>query len=141
MFRMFPKYCCCDTMFGTNNKKRELFTLAFLEGINTAFNCGRAFVPNGQAWVFDLLFKHCLPKFWGANVCSRVRLMITDGCSQEYLSFINNTGKENTFPNAIHGLCNYHLLNKGYQTHLKGHFFASKFNILQSLTSFSCSLY
>ena len=121
MVRMFPEYCCYDTTFGTNNEKKELFTLAFLDGNNHALNGGRAFVPSSQSWVFNTLFKFCLKTFWGEIVTDRLHLMITDGCTQEYLSFINNTGKNNAFPNAIHGLCYFHLVLTGWATHVKKH--------------------
>ena len=32
--RMFPEVCACDTTFATNNQKKELVTLAFLDGNN-----------------------------------------------------------------------------------------------------------
>ncbi len=132
LFRMFPDFCCCDTTFGTNNEKQELFTLASLDANNRAFNCLCAYVPNSQACVFNILFKHCLRMFWGESVCDRVRLMLTDGCTQEYLSFINNMGEHNTFPNAQHGLCNFHLLHQGYNTHVKALFYDSKFATLET---------
>jgi hypothetical protein len=112
--RMHPEFCCCDTTFGTNNKKKELFTLAFLDGNNKAFNGGRAFIPSAQAWTFQTLFKYCLPTFWGPVITSRLFLMITDGCVQEGASFINNIGVGVAFPNAIHGLCYFHLAIQGF---------------------------
>jgi len=42
---------------GTNNLKKELLTLAFLDSNNRAFNGGRAFIPNGQQWVYHLIFR------------------------------------------------------------------------------------
>ena len=119
LIRMFPEFCCCDTTFGTNREKKELFTLASLDANNQGFNCGRAFVPNSQSWVFHLLFKHCLPTFWGKAVTEKLQLMITDGCTQEYMSFIRNTGVNRPFPNAIHGLCDFHLLVMSFHKYAK----------------------
>lgn len=126
MVRMFPEFCACDTTFGTNKQKKELFTFAFLDGNNTAFNGARAFIPNSQSWVFNVVFKHCLPPFWGDEVANRLRLMITDGCTQEYLAFLNNSGPTKCFPNSVHALCNFHLLIVGYLTHVKGTLTTSK---------------
>ena len=61
LLRMHPEFCSCDTTFGTNNEKKELFTIA--NGNNNAFNSGRAYIPNAQTWVFNTIFKHCLPIF------------------------------------------------------------------------------
>ena len=76
---------------GTNNEKKELFTVAGLDGNNKAFNAARAFISNAQSWTFHTIFKYCLPLLWTTAVASRVRLMMTDGCSQEYLSIIKNS--------------------------------------------------
>jgi hypothetical protein len=76
-------------------------------------------VPNGQSWTFQTLFKYCLPILWGTVIVQRMRLMMTDGCSQEYLSFINNSGKNNAFENSVNGLCYFHATIVGFSTHIK----------------------
>ena len=106
---MHPELCVADTTFGTNNKKKELFTLAFKDGNNNVFNGARAYIPNAQKWVFHMMFKECLPNFWGPIVCQRISLVMTDGCQEEYISFIQNLGIDNSFPNAVLGLCYFHL--------------------------------
>ena len=47
--------------------------------------------------------------------------MMTDGCSQEYLSFINNSGKNKPFENAVNGLCYFHSSVVGFSRHVKSH--------------------
>ena len=93
LFRMHPEMLQADTTHGTNKEKKELFTLASLDGNNKAFNAGRAYIPNAQRWVFTVIFKECLPYFFGPIIIQRNRLMLTDGCSSEYLSFLANSGK------------------------------------------------
>ena len=121
MVRMHPELCVADTTFGTNNEKKELFTLAFKDGNNKAFNGGRCFIPNAQKWVFAMLFKHCLPIFWDSSVCNNMKLMLTDGCTSEYLPFILNIGFNNAFPKAVHGLCYYHLAIQGFKKYVDPH--------------------
>ena len=87
---MHSEFCFCDTTFGTNNEKKELFTIAFLDGNNNAFNGRRAYIPNAQTWVFNTIFKHCLPILGGALISQRLNLMVSDICIQEYSAFINN---------------------------------------------------
>ena len=53
------------------------------------------------------------------SIADRVRLLITDGCQEEYLAFIKNTGERKSFPFAVLGLCYYHLCCIGYETHVK----------------------
>ena len=118
LLRMHPEFCSCDTTFGTNDEKKELFTLAFLDGNNKAFNGGRAYIPNAQSWTFNTIFKHCLPIFWGPLISERLKLMMTDGCVQEYAAFVNNCGENQSFPNAVHGLCYFHLAVQGVTKHV-----------------------
>ncbi|KAG7364587.1 hypothetical protein IV203_037789 [Nitzschia inconspicua] len=113
-------HLCCTTTFPDccqeiNNSQSNAH---ILDGNNKAFNCGRAYIPSGQAWVFSYIFKHVLPEFWGEPITSRLSLMSTDGCAQEYQAFIRNTGKGNTFPNAVHSLCSFHLAILGFNANV-----------------------
>ena len=44
--------------------------------------------------------------------------MITDGCVQEWTTFIGNCGIDAAFPNAVLGLCYFHLAIVGFDTHV-----------------------
>ena len=111
---MHPELCAADTTFGTEKNKKELFTLTFKNGNNNIMNGGRAYIPNAQRWVFGMMFSELLPFFWGPEVCERLRLVITDGCCDEYLSVIQNLGDNKPFPNAVAGLCYFHLVLQGW---------------------------
>ena len=43
---MHPKMLQADTTHGTNNKKKELFTIAGKDGNNRTFNACQAYTPN-----------------------------------------------------------------------------------------------
>ena len=58
LLSMHPESLCCDTTFGTENTKKELFDVAGLDGNNKGFNAGRAYIPNAQQWVFSYIFKY-----------------------------------------------------------------------------------
>lgn len=94
LLRMHPECLQADTTHGTNNEKKELFTIAAKDGNNKGFNAARAHIPNAQKWVFNSLFQHCLPIFFGRTIVERNRLLLTDGCSNEFMSFISTLGKE-----------------------------------------------
>ena len=64
------------------------------------------------------MFKYCLPLFWGDEICHNVRLLLTDGCTAEYLPFILNIGINGSFPKACHGLCYYHLAIQGFKNNV-----------------------
>ena len=44
LFRMHPEMLQADTTHGTNKEKKELFTLASLDGNNKVFNAGRSYL-------------------------------------------------------------------------------------------------
>jgi hypothetical protein len=118
LLSMHPESLCCDTTFGTENTKKELFDVAGLDGNNKGFNAGRAYIPNAQQWVFSYIFKYCLPKFWGVTVCNRVSLFVTDGDAQEINGVVTNIGPGRAFPNAVHSLCYFHLAIIGWSKHV-----------------------
>ena len=43
----------------------------------------RCWAPNNRAWLFRWLFQTAIPSLIGREACGRVRLVITDGDSQE----------------------------------------------------------
>jgi hypothetical protein len=88
LLMMHPECLMVDTTFKTNKQKKELFTVAFKDGNNQGCNGARAYIPSGARWVFACLFEQCLPLFWGADVCLRVRLFLTDGDPHEYSQII-----------------------------------------------------
>jgi hypothetical protein len=90
LLMMHPELLSADTTFGTNDKNKELFAIAGLCGNNKGFNGCKAFILSARGWVFFYMFRYCLPLLWGEDICKRVRLVITDGCAEEYLSFLNS---------------------------------------------------
>ena len=64
------------------------------------------------------MFAECLPIFWGKQITERIELVITDGCCNEYLAFIVNSGVNSAFPKAVHGLCYFHLAIQGWKKHV-----------------------
>ena len=116
--RMHPESWQADTTHGTNNEKKELFTIASLDGNNKAFNVCRAYIPNAQTWIFSLLFNECLPILLGRTIMARNRLVLTDGATNEYVPLILATGKESALPNSCHGLCYFHLGVLGWLKHV-----------------------
>ena len=119
--RIHPESWQADTTHGTNNEKKELFTVPSLDGNNKGFNVCRAYIPNAQTWVFSLLFNECLSVFLGPTIMSRNRLVLTDGATNEYLPLILATGKQSSFPNTVHGLCYYYLGVLGWLKHVHPH--------------------
>ena len=117
--RMHPECFMVDTTHGTNNERKELFTVAGKDGNNFAFNACRCFIPNQQQWVFNLLFSQCLPIFFGKTITSRINLLVTDGATTEYIPILKIIGKNGPYPHCSHGLCYFHLVIQGWNKHVK----------------------
>ena len=91
--RMHPECFMVDATHGTNNERKELFTVAATDGNNKGFNACRAFIPNQQQWVFQFLFSECLPLFFGTTITNRIQLFVTGGATTEYIPILNTIGK------------------------------------------------
>ena len=65
----------------------------------------------------------------------RIRLLLTDGSTTEYVPILNSIGTSRTYPNATHGLCYFHLVNQGWKKHGKPYMpHGIKSNVAQSNT-------
>ena len=101
LLRMHPESIMVDTTYGTNRGKKELFTVAGKDDNNVAFNACRAFLPNQQQWVFNSVFSECLPHFFGKLICNRMKSIISDGATIEYVPILKTLGRMDD----IHSLC------------------------------------
>ena len=61
--RIHPQSLVADCTHGTNSERKELSTIAGIDGNNNAFNACCAYTPSLQSWVFELLFGQCIPLF------------------------------------------------------------------------------
>jgi len=111
MFVRFPEVVAADTTAQTNQEKRPLFLLAALTADNKTFSALSALLPSLGRWVFDWLFRYAIPTLLPTEALARVNLLLTDGDEKEFGSFIELI--EQHYPNAMHGLCIWHLLDRG----------------------------
>ena len=118
--KMHPEFMAADTVNSTNNENREVATFAFLDGNNSAFQGARAYMPSGKKWVFNMIFSHLLPLFWGKAICNRIRLIATDGDSCEYTA-VNNAIAKGVYPNAVSTLCYYHTFVQQWNGMVRQH--------------------
>jgi hypothetical protein len=73
MMPVHPEAVGCATTFGTKeNSKKQHLTIAGKDGDNQVCCGARAYIPNGQSWVFHLMFKYCLLKFWRLSITTQV---------------------------------------------------------------------
>ena len=83
LFHLFPEVITVDTTAATNNELRPLLVISAKDSNGKMFTVLRAFLPNEQAWVFRWIFSVVLPKIFGLSKLKNVKLIISDGDSQE----------------------------------------------------------
>ncbi|CAB9510893.1 unknown protein [Seminavis robusta] len=110
LFQKYPEVLMVDVTFQTNNQGRPLFTSCSPGRDMFFFTPLRAYLPSQCRWVFSWLFGSAIPLLLGMYSLARTQLVLSDGDPNIYLSFEEHQPK--AYPNAIHGLCIYHLVTK-----------------------------
>jgi len=83
LFQAFPEVVCIDGTHETNNESRPLLTLSVKDFDGNVMIVVRCFAPNEQSWLFRWLFQEALPVLLGTQTLRLVKLVMTDGDSQE----------------------------------------------------------
>ncbi len=118
LFRAFPEVNFIDGTHKTNNENRPLITGGVRDADGKVSIVYRALVPNERAWLFRWLFHEALPSLLGGSYCKLVCIQITDGDSQE-TSQLDHALKT-IFQNSKRRRCGWHIVEKGWQRHLRG---------------------
>ena len=118
LFNMFPEVICVDTTQDTNNEERPLLTISAKDTHGKMFTVLRAYLPNEQTWVFHWVFSNVLPSMFGNSILKHIKMVISDGDSQEYSQLDNAINR--FFPSVYRGRCGWHIIEKGWQIHMLG---------------------
>jgi hypothetical protein len=85
------------------------------------FTATRIFLPSEQKWVFRWIFSHALPFLFSQSVLKRNCVVITDGDSNMYEALNEQTYQGGLWQGTHHFLCQWHLLNCGWNKEVKPH--------------------
>jgi hypothetical protein len=118
---MFPEVLFMDVTSQTNNEKRGLFMVAGKDSHGRGFTATRIFLPSEQKWVFRWIFSHALPFLFSQSVLKRNCVVITDGDSNMYEALNEQTYQGGLWQGTHHFLCQWHLLNCGWNKEVKPH--------------------
>ena len=118
LFEMFPEVLTVDCTSDTNNESRPLLTMNGKDSNGKMFTVLRAFLPNEQAWVFRWIFNDVLPKMFGSTVINQIKVVISDGDSQEYEQIDNAI--DEYMPLVFRQRCGWHIVEKGWQNRVLG---------------------
>ena len=118
LFHAFPEVVCVDGTHETNNESRPLLTLSVKDSNAKVKVVVRCIAPNERSWFFRWLFQEALPVLLGPQSLQLVRLIMTDGDSQEMaqVDFAIST----YFVNAVRTRCGWHLVDQGWRRNCKG---------------------
>lgn len=113
LFELFPEVLMFDVTYQTNNEGRPLGVTCSPDGNMDVFSPIRAFLPSECKWVFSWFFGTAIPTLLGTEPLKRTQLVLSDGDSKIYNAF--EAHRDRFYPQAVHGLCMYHLVNKGLE--------------------------
>jgi len=106
-FNMFPEVIFVDVIVDVNKDKRPLLTVTGKDASAKMFTLLRAFLPNEKQWAFRWIFSNVFPRSFPPSILGRVRLIISDGCVQEFSQIDNAISL--CFPNKTNSLwVSYH---------------------------------
>lgn len=118
LFQAFPEVLYIDGTHATNRDRMPLFTVGIRDESFKIHVVIRAFVPNERAWIFRWLFQYGIPTLVGMHACQKVKLIVTDGDSQE-TSQLDAAINANIYGNAVRRRCGWHIIEKGTSFHLR----------------------
>ena len=113
MFDAWPEVLMLDVTFQTNSEGRPLGLSVGQDGNVDSFTPVRVFMPSQCQWVFSWIFGTAFPTLLGREALERTQLVLTDGDDKIYKAFDEH--QPTIYPNAVHGLCMYHLVTKGLE--------------------------
>jgi len=119
LFNAFPEVLFIDGTHKTNNEDRPLITMGVKDMDGKVQIVLRCWAPNERAWMFRWLFQSAVPTIFGREACQRIRLIITDGDSQEYTQLDDAIAA--VFVKARRRRCGWHIVAKGWDRHVRFH--------------------
>ena len=118
LFQAFPEVVCIDGTHETNNESRPLLTLSVKDSDGNVMVVVRCFAPNERSWLFRWLFQEALPVLLGTQTLRLVKLVMTDGDSQEMAQV--DYAIATYFVNAVRSRCGWHLVHQGWRRECRG---------------------
>ncbi len=113
LFKMFGEVLHIDCTADTNYEDRPFLTITGRDSNGKMFTVIRAFLPNECAWVFRWwLFQTVMPSLLGREFIGRVKVIVTDGDSQETSQL--DIAIALHFQNVCRVRCGWHVVDRGW---------------------------
>ncbi|KAG7356565.1 MULE transposase domain containing protein [Nitzschia inconspicua] len=112
----FPELLFSDATHKTNRENRPLITFGVKDAEGRVQVVIRAWAPNERAWMFRWLFQTAVPAIIGKATCERIRLVLTDGDSQELTQL--DAAISSVFTKCVRRRCGWHIIHQGWKQHV-----------------------
>jgi hypothetical protein len=114
-FQLFNVCLHIDATADSNKEGRPLVTISSKDSYGKMSIILRAFLPNEQSWSYKWFFHTVLPALLGKDVLERIKMIVTDGDSQEISQL--DDAITMFFPEGIR--CSWHIINRGWHKKVK----------------------
>jgi len=84
MLELYHDTLCVDATEDTNKEGRPLLTIGGCDSSGRVFTFLRDFLANQRSWSFCRIVMHVFPTMFSKNIFERIKVIISDGDSQEY---------------------------------------------------------
>ncbi len=111
-FKMFSEVLHIDCTADTNHEDRPFLTITGRNSNGKMFIVIRPFLPNERAWVFCWLFQTVMPTLLGKEYIGRVKVIVTDGDSQETSQL--DIAISLHFRNVCRVRCGWYVVDRGW---------------------------
>ena len=117
-FKIFHSIVHVDATMDTNLEKRPLVTITCKDSFGQMFTALRVFLPNEKAYSFKWLFLTVFPALLGKDVLQHIKVIVTDGDSQEIQQL--EEAIKTHFPDAYRIRCSWHIIDCGWNRLVRG---------------------
>jgi hypothetical protein len=117
----FPFVMGMDETDRTNCEERPLFCMVGMDSDNHIFPVLHILMPSKARWAYDWIYNEAIPYLIPERVRKNVQMLLTDQGKELVHMLSASVGDGNTFPNAIHRLCAWHIVDRNYNMEVKKH--------------------
>jgi len=110
----FPFVLGMDETDRTNCEERPLFCMVGLDSDNKIFPVLNILMPSRARWAYDFIYNEAIPYLLPESVRRNAQILLTDQGKELVHMLTASVGDGKTFPNAVHRLCAWHIVNRNY---------------------------
>ena len=105
--QQFPEFLACDTTFGVNKERRNLFVVSLVDGNNKQSNVMKVFMPSKKMIAYSWSICMALPFIIGPKYSKLISCIATDG-EHALIQAVDIAKNSEHFNNPKHRLDYYH---------------------------------